>query len=195
MREIARQKMGFFPTQDRIVAAVARLLKPATDAHGQFVILDAGCGTGQALHDLRKNLLPHAPASNVVLLGIESDKNRCHQAAQLLASGPGGGTALWSAIEDATIDQPASLLWFNPPYDRIRGAGRTETALFSRVKEWPARGSGIVMMIVPDYVLADVDVGLAIAVERDFELLGLWRYPEPEYQDFKQCVLLARRRE
>lgn len=27
------------------------------------------------------------------------------------------------------------------------------------------------------------------------ELLGLWRYQEPEYADFKQCVLLARRRE
>src|ERR1017187_7689037 len=81
------------------------------------------------------------------------------------------------------------------PYDRIRGAGRTEVALFSRVKEWPARGTGLLSMIVPDYVLADADVGLAVAVERDYELLGLWRYPEPEYQEFKQCVLLARRRD
>ncbi len=108
---------------------------------------------------------------------------------------PGSGTALWSAIEDATVDHPVSLLWFNPPYDRIRGAGRTENALFNRVKEWPARGSGLLLMIVPDYVLADAEVGLAVAMERDYELLGLWRYPEPEYQDFKQCVLLARRRE
>jgi len=50
-------------------------------------------------------------------------------------------------------------------------------------------------MIVPDYELADPVVGLAIAVERDYELLGLWRYPEPEYQVFKQCILYARRRE
>ncbi len=129
------------------------------------------------------------------MFGIESDQNRCQQAAALLSSGKGGGTALWSAIEDATVDQPVSLLWFNPPYDRIRGAGRTEAALFNRVKEWPSRGTGLLVMIVPDYVLADADVGLAVAVERDYELLGLWRYPEPEYQDFKQCVLLARRRE
>jgi hypothetical protein len=45
------------------------------------------------------------------------------------------GTALWSAIEDATVDQPVSLFWFNPPYDRIRGAGRTEVTLFNRVKD------------------------------------------------------------
>ncbi len=195
MREIGRTKMGFFPTQDRIVRTIAGLFKIPFQPNSTFVVLDAGCGTGKAIHDLRQLWLAHAPTLNVALLGIESDKNRCQQAAALLASGKGGGSALWSAIEDATIDHPVSLLWFNPPYDRIRGAGRTESTLFNRVKDWPARGSGLILMIVPDYVLADADVGLTVAVERDYELLGVWRYPEPEYQDFKQCVLLARRRE
>ncbi|MEI6232901.1 MAG: DUF6094 domain-containing protein [Planctomycetota bacterium] len=195
MREIARVQQGFFPTQNRIVRAVANLFKLPANPVGHVTVLDAGCGTGQAIHDLRNAWLSRAPNLNAALLGIESDKNRCQQAAMLLASGNVGGTALWSPIEDATVDQPVSLLWFNPPYDRVRGAGRTEAALFNRVKDWPARGGGLILMIVPDYVLTDADVGLAIAVERDYELLGLWRYPEPEYQDFKQCVLLARRRE
>jgi hypothetical protein len=195
MREIARVSQGFFPTQDRIVTAVASLFKLTAALQGPFAVLDAGCGTSKAIHDLREAWLLQRPDLNVGLLGIESDKTRCQQAASLLASGKGGGTALWSAIEDATVDQPVSLLWFNPPYDRIRGAGRTEAALFNRVKEWPARGTGLLLMIVPDYVLADADVGLAVAVERGYELLGLWRYPEPEYSQFKQCVLLARRRD
>ena len=191
MREIARVQQGYFPTQDRIVHAVAGLFKLLGTPHGQLVVLDAGCGTGKVIHDLRETWLAQRPELNVTLLGIESDKNRCLQAAELL----GTGNLLWSAIEDATVDHPVSLLWFNPPYDRIRGAGRTEVAMFSRVKEWPARGTGLLLMIVPDYVLSDADVGLATAIERDYELLGLWRYPEPEYQEFKQCVLLARRRE
>ena len=195
MREIARVQQGFFPTQDRIVTAVARLFKPPTSATGTVTVLDAGCGTGQAIHDLREVWLNQRRDLNVTLLGIESDKNRCQQAAALLASGKGGGSALWSAIEDAAADLPVSLLYFNPPYDRIRGAGRTEAALFNRVKEWPARDTGLLLMIVPDYVLADAEVGLAVAVERDYELLGLWQYPEPERQEFNQCVLLARRRE
>jgi SAM-dependent methyltransferase len=190
MREIARTKMGFFPTQDRIVAAVAKLFKLPTNS-SPVVILDAGCGTGQAIHDRRRRWLIHSPMLAVALLGIESDKNRAEQAAALFTN----GTALWSAIEDAAVDQPVSLLYFNPPYDRTRGVGRTEVTLFNRVKDWPAKSTGLLLMIVPDYVLADPDVGLAVAVERDYELLGLWRYPEPEYSQFKQCVLLARRRD
>ena len=195
MREIARTCQGFFPTQDRIVRTVARLFKLPIQQSGPSVVLDAGCGTGQAIHDLRQHWFSSQPDLNVTLLGIESDKHRYEQAAALLASGKGGGTTLWSAIEDATVDHPVSLLYFNPPFDRVRGVGRTEHLLFNRVKEWPARGTGLMLMIVPDYVLADVDVGLAVAIERDFELLGLWRYPEPERQEFNQCVLLAQRRD
>jgi len=195
MREIARAQQGFFPTQDRIVRAVANLVKLPVNPIGHVAVLDAGCGTGRTIHDLRNAWLSRAPNLSAALAGIESDRNRYEQAAALFASSIGGGTVLWSAIEDATVEQPVSLLYFNPPFDRIRGVGRMEHTLFNRVREWPARGTGLLLMIVPDYVLADVEVGLAIAVERDYELLGLWRYPEPEYQDFKQCVLLARRRE
>src|SRR5579862_5505014 len=193
MREIARATQGFFPTQDRIVQIISKLLTFHRANSSLFTVLDAGCGTGKAIHDLREIWRSSAQDLNVITLGIESDKSRFQEAAELL--GKANGNVLWSAIEDATIDNPVSLVWFNPPYDRIRGAGRTELTLFNRVKEWPARGTGLLLMIVPDYVLADEEVGLAVAVERDFELLGLWRYPEPEYAEFKQCVLLARRRE
>ncbi|HLX62285.1 MAG TPA: DUF6094 domain-containing protein [Planctomycetota bacterium] len=195
MREIARAQQGFFPTQDRIVQIISKLFAFHRADSSHFTVLDAGCGTGKAIRDLRNHWLAREQSLQISLLGIESDKSRFEQAAKLLPSGVGDGAALWSAIEDATTDHPVSLLYFNPPFDRLRGVGRMEHVLFNRVKDWPARGTGLLLMIVPDYVLADEEVGLAVAVERDFELLGLWRYPEPEYAEFKQCVLLARRRE
>src|SRR5690606_31559692 len=103
--------------------------------------------------------------------------------------------ALWAAIEDTAAGEPgAAMLFFNPPYDRIRGMGRQEKLLFDRVKGWCARG-GHLVLIVPDKVLADAASGLAAAVERDYQVLGLYRYPEPEYGQFRQCVLIAQRRE
>ncbi len=49
MREIARVQQGYFPTQDRIVHAIARLFKLPKTQQSPLVILDAGCGTGRAI--------------------------------------------------------------------------------------------------------------------------------------------------
>lgn len=79
MREIARISQDYFPTQDRIVRAVAKLFKLPTVPTGTFAVLDAGCGTGKAINDLREAWLTQRPDLNITLLGIESDKSRCQQ--------------------------------------------------------------------------------------------------------------------
>ena len=86
MREIARVSQGFFPAQDRIVHAASRLFNTPDRQSGTLIVLDAGCGTGKAVDDLREIWLAQRAELNVTLLGIESDKSRCQQAATLLAS-------------------------------------------------------------------------------------------------------------
>lgn len=183
MREIGRIQQGYFPTQDRIVKAIATQLK-AISGKGALTVLDAGCGEGDALVTLRDAW----GAPNVKLLGIESDRHRADQAGKVLDQ------ALWSPIETAAPNQSVSMLWFNPPYDKIRGAGRLEYELFDHVKEWPALGTGVLVMIVPDYILGQDDMRLSLAIDREYEMFGVWRYPEPEYQEFKQCVYIGVRR-
>ena len=189
MREIARVAQGYFPTQSRIVAAISHLIVPPQ--HGTVTVLDAGCGCGDAIDELRNEWSSRARTDTTVkLYGIESDRERHRMAESLLSRS--GGEAIWASIEDCDIDRGASLLWFNPPYDKIRGAGRMELELFHRVRNWCGR-EGILVLIVPDYVLSESQTGLVSAVERQFQMLGVYRYPEPEYKSFRQCVLIARR--
>ena len=190
MREIGRIAQGFYPTHDRIVQLLSRIVTPP--ASGLVTVLDAGCGEGKALVDLRDAWASRHPAPQVRLYGVESDKGRAKTAQERFADA--GGAVLWSPIEDCDTSVGVSLLWFNPPYDRIRGYDRMETALFRCVNEWPARG-GHLLAIVPDYVLADERAGLACAIARHYEPPHIFRYPDPEYKDFKQCVLIAARRE
>lgn len=189
VREIGRVAMGFFPTPPRIVRSISKLFE--RPAGGLVTLLDPGCGEGVALQQLHQ-AWQREDGPQFRPYGIELDRTRALRADACFKALD--GEALWSAIEDAACDADASLLFFNPPYDRIRGSSRMELLLFNAVREWVARG-GHLVLIVPDYVLADRYCGLAVSVERNFQLLGLWRFPEPEYGVFKQCVLVAKRRD
>jgi hypothetical protein len=167
-------------------------------ASGVVTIMDGGCGAGAAIDELRTELLsgfkPGDPQPRVRLYGVESDKGRACRANALFGShAESEGECLWSSIEDAGVTHDCSVLWFNPPYDRIRGGDRLELLLYQKVCEWTARG-GHMVLIVPDYILEDYRTGLAVAVERTYECQGVWRFPEPEYSVFKQCVLIGKRR-
>lgn len=203
MREVGRIQQGFFPTPDRVVEMIAKMITPEVKEHNLLTVVDAGCGEGRAIHDLRRHWLDKYPGLNCKLLGVESEKLRAQKAHELFHAGPGTGECIWAAIEDCRMDNPesgfsndieASMLWFNPPYDRIRGAGRMELALYEDVIDWTARNFGLLVFIVPDYVLTNEDTGMAVAIEREFQILRRMRFPEPEYQDFKQAVVIARRR-
>ena len=75
MREIARVAQGYFPTQPRIVAAISRLVAPPP--HGTVTVLDAGCGCGDAIDELRNAWKSCARTdTNIKLYGIESDRER-----------------------------------------------------------------------------------------------------------------------
>lgn len=182
-RELSRIQQGYFKTPDRIVTAIARHLQPVVK-DGIITVLDAGCGEGLALLKLKQSL-----GGEITTLGIESDKNRADIAAEVLDE------VLWSSIEDTKLVGHPSLLWFNPPYDSIRGEGRMEKELLSRVIDWPAKRTGLIVVIVPDYVIYDRYNSFFTSIINRYETLGLWRFPSPEYDVFKQCVYIGRRRE
>lgn len=163
MREVGRVAMGFFPTPPRVVEALASMIAPPSS--GPYTVLDAGCGTAAAIVQLRDRWTETHPAAQVRLFGIESDRHRAKESARNIAAHPAGGACLWAAIEDSKPDRDVSMLFFNPPYDRIRGNVRMELLLYDLVAEWVIRG-GILAFVLPDYVLADEGTGLPRALDR-----------------------------
>lgn len=188
MREVGRIQQGYFPTPDRVVQSIAKHLKlipPPSDKKHKHVVIDPGCGTGKAIADIAQAW----GNSNAHTYGIESDKQRAADASKLLTD------SVWSAIEDIKLEGYCSCLFFNPPYDRIRNDGRMELELLRHVTPWVERTTGIMVLIVPDYVVEDYATGLAPEVSQNFDVLQRFRFPEPEYQLFKQAVLFCRRKE
>ncbi len=186
MREIGRIQQGFFATPPRVVSALAKMFTPS-DKYVTCTI-DPGSGEGAALEQFRNEV----GGRDVRCFGIESDQGRARTARERFT--PTNGDCLWASIEDTGITGDFPLIWFNPPYDRTRGQGRLELLLFNRVKEWARRG-GILIFILPDYVLGDAKAGIALAIEREYEVLSVHHFPEPDYAMFKQVVLVGKRRE
>jgi len=81
-----------------------------------------------------------------------------------------------------------SVLFLNPPYDLDRVHGRLETKFLDRFAHTLTLG-GILFYIVPHYALASAAKILAT----EFENVRCFKYPEPEFQEFKQVVLFAQK--
>ena len=87
MREVGRIQQGFFPTPDRVVEWIANMLTPEVTENGTVTVVDAGCGEGKAISDLRGFWQKKFPDLNCRLLGVESDKNRAEKALELFRAG------------------------------------------------------------------------------------------------------------
>ena len=189
-RNIARLQQGYFPFPPNLVPKVAERL--VTQGETTFPLLDAGSGEGVALELLRENMLRQYPSSGASfpLWGIESDKDRAKVAHERFAAT--GGKCLWGRIEECKPVAPPSLLWFNPPYDVVRGAGRLETILLEEVVDWLKPGKGVFVGIVPEYVMDDKATGFQSLVHQYFDDISVLRFPNDEY---RRCAVLGRRRE
>lgn len=152
-RNLARIQQGHFACPLELVDAVAGVIHVPEPAH-TYALLDAGCGTGEALDHLGARLRERYPLCRFPLWGVEADRHRAEQADARFQ--PTGGRCLHGLIEECHPAQPPSLLWFNPPYDQIRGEGRLETELLAEALGYLSADT-IMVVVIPSYVLADDD--------------------------------------
>ena len=83
----------------------------------------------------------------------------------------------------------AAVLFLNPPYDHDPEHGRLEHRFLLRFAPALIRGHGILLGLVPYYVLRTSAEFLA----RNFTDLRVWRLPAPHFKDFGQVLVQGRR--
>lgn len=200
MRLPARLKEGYYPTPARVVDMIATYLRPQITE--PMLWIDPCCGEGLALSQL-SNLIGHKR----VLHGVESNEYRAGQSKTRLHE------VMHADSASANMKYPHKsygLIWFNPPYDftRLRfgdreGDKRDSETFFKMIvnRARVLTNDGIFIGILPvtdiKYLVdpmwrfftgpqGDTDD------ERSYPLI--FRFPDPEYDEFGQYVIFGRQR-
>ena len=170
MRLRGKAKAGFYPTPPRVV----KLILEGLIRQERPFVLDPCAGEGEAL----LHVLRYLAASGV---GIELDAKRAKKA--------GEKVKVYRGDSLQYTGEGVSLLWLNPPYDH----GEGERLELTFLKHWSKAlvNGGVLVYIIPEGILGEVSPFLS-AWYQDLKVL---RFPLPEYKDFRQVVVLGRKRE
>jgi tRNA1(Val) A37 N6-methylase TrmN6 len=182
MRIHGRVKMGHYPTPTRVVELIRNHLTFPTSS---FTALDPCCGEGNALADL-------VSGTSAITYGVELDYQRAEESKTRLHH------VLRCGIEETRIQHRSlSLLLLNPPYDEFTleeeanaKTERQERAFLRMTAPYLVPG-GVLVYIIPQNRL---DKSIARMLASRFERIYVLRFPDPEYADFRQIVVLGVRK-
>jgi hypothetical protein len=179
MRIHGRIKMGHYPTPPRVVQLIRNYL---AFPPGQFSTLDPCSGEGDALAGL-------IAETNAITYGVELDHNRAEESKRRLHQ------VLRCGIEETRVQhRSCSLLLLNPPYDDLtleeEANAKTERQerVFLRIVVPYVIPGGVLVYIIPQNRL---DKAIARLLVSRFERIGVFRFPDLEYGDFRQIVVFG----
>jgi len=192
----AQSKLLYYPTPPSVVELIASWFK----AEGTPRFVDPCCGKGQALAQFAQLVNPEAET-----WGIEISYSRAQEAKQLL------NTVLATSFYDVRppsrwTNGSVSLAFNNPPYDwssfeEVRNGQkrklRHEVLFIEGVTPKIVPG-GHQVIIVPRGILGDKTLlgdehesRIARHLAGWYESVTILRFPDGEYEHFKQVVVLA----
>jgi len=166
-------KAGFYPTPERVTEWIARCVVPPTTS-GK--ILDPCCGEGIAVHYL-------ANAWNLESYGIEIDAERALEASARLHR-----VLHLDYMSVRASHHAFQVILLNPPYDFAEGEGRRTEFQFLRDVTKYLQPGGLLIYLVPQY---RVDPRMAGFLATAYESIRTYRFPDPEYAQFRQAVIIG----
>jgi hypothetical protein len=181
MRLAGIEKGGYYPYPPHMAEATASWFIPL-QAGTRGRLLDPCAGKGEIANLLGRLL--NCETWGCELFPYRGEKaaarmDRCHSAA-------------WESC--SLTDESVTLLWLNPPYDDDRHGEekRLELAFLKSTTPKLVRG-GVLAFIIPQRILRMAEIARYLASQ--YERITVLRFPDGEYERFKQVVLLAVRRE
>ncbi|PYX43867.1 MAG: hypothetical protein DMG79_21605 [Acidobacteria bacterium] len=176
MRPHGKTKLGFFPLPTAEAERIRNCLKFAPE----FSAVDPCVGDGVAFTSLLKG-------ANSYRYGIEIDANRAEQARVVAIE-----TLQANAMDVRCPAESISLLYLNPPYDLEVGQTnnqRLELVFLEHTCRWLKPG-GVLVFVIPQPQLKSC----ARILSEHFGDLAVYRLTEPESVQYKQVVVLGKRR-
>ncbi len=181
MRLAGREAMGYYPTP---VSVVERIKSFIQIPNYSVTLLDPCAGESLALNKLAEGL-------QATTYGIELDNYRAQEAKTRIQN------VLHCGFEEARISNRAfSCLFLNPPYDFE--SVEKEEEISSRKEKWFLQGTiqylqpkGLLIYIIPQYSLSR---SIAKILSYRFENFRVCRFPDGEFEAFRQIVLFATRK-
>lgn len=173
----SKAKSGFYPTPDRVLKLLKSKLIITQDAR----LCDPCCGEGSALAAL-------AEGTPGVTYGIEIDHTRTQIAKTML------NYVCWAdaLCEMRITGKMFGLLWLNPPYDfEVNPEQKSERLEKKFLKKFfpSLQSGGWLVFLIPYNIVgkcADIIAG-------NFKNIGVFSFHEPEFQTFRQCVVVGQR--
>lgn len=176
-------RMGYFRTPDKQGEYIKQLL----EFTGDCSILDPTAGEGLILQHLSKN-----QEHDIVTYGVELDNKRAEIAKTKIDH------LVHAPLESMVItNEVFSMIYLNPPYDfEMRGedgenAMRKEYKFLIQSTRYLAK-HGVLVYVIPSYRFADNKIARFLATQ--FDNVGIVRFSSEDYDDFKQCVFIGRKR-
>jgi uncharacterized methyltransferase DUF6094 len=176
MRPHGKAKLGFFP----LPTAEAERLKNCLTFPDEFSAVDPCVGDGVAFTRLLRG-------SQARRYGIEIDADRAERSANL-----GVDTLQANTLNVRCPADALSLLYLNPPYDFETGQTnnqRLELVFLEHTYRWLKPG-GVLVFVIPQPQLKPC----ARTLSEHFADLNVFRLTEPASVQYKQVVVLGRRR-
>lgn len=179
----AIKKMLYYPTQDRILSAIADKIRQPHYSGGSLLDPCAGEGFAGAFIAQKLKATPW---------GVELHEGRADEAHTKFKDL--GGACLQGSYHQLSnkMTEKFDLLFLNPPYDNAKDESGNNVRLEKQFLEDCTqflRKNGLLIFIPPKSVLGEVKHFL----NKNFASISAYDYPQPEESQFHQCVIFAYR--